>query len=285
MGKSLLFHLLSGIGLCALLFPGVPPARAGEPAATVRVNGSGASFAFMTPLIAAYRADHPELSFEMENPLGSSGAVKALLAGELDFAVISRPLRPAEREHGATAREYGRTPLVMVTEGQVPKSDISTGELEGIYGGKVRAWADGEPIRIVLRPKDDADTTILKGLSPGMAQAIETACAQPGMIVAATDPESNAMVAGLPGALGASALCGLKGDHRPLNVLSLDGIPGTLESMADGSYPLTKIFYLVTTSRISESTAKFLDFVHSPRGRRIAEESGVLVAGGNTAAP
>jgi phosphate transport system substrate-binding protein len=284
MGKSLLFHLLLGIGLCSALLPGVPPAQAGEPAATIRINGSGASFAFMKPLIDAYRAEYPELSFEMENPLGSSGAVKALLAGALDFAVISRPLRPAEREHGAMAREYGRTPLVMVTENQVPKSDISTGELERIYGGKVRAWADGEPIRIVLRPKDDTDTTILKGLSPDLAQAIETACVQPGMIVAPTDPESNAMVAKLPGALGASALCGLKGDHRPLNVLSLNGIPGTLATLADGSYPLTKIFYLVTTSRISESTAKFLDFVHSPRGRRIAEEAGILVADGNVPA-
>ncbi len=275
--KNSIIHRLICLGLCAMLFAWVSPVHGIESKATIRINGSGCSFALMKPLIDAYRSEHPQQNFELENPLGSSGAIKALLAGALDFAVSSRPLRPGEREQGATTYEYGRTPLLIVTEHRVPKSDISTRELENIYAGRVRTWIDGERIRVVLRPKDDSDTAILNGFSPGLAQALETARAQPGMIVAETDPESNALIARLPGAIGAAALCGLKGDYLPLNVLSLNGIPGTPATLADGSYPLAKSLHLVTSSETSAAARKFLDFIHSPQGRKIAEEAGVLV--------
>ena len=77
-------------------------ALAGE---LIRVNGSGAALDMMTLLNDAYQKLHPEIRIEMLKPLGSSGAIKALLAGALDLAVSSKTA--AARAGGAGRAEPG----------------------------------------------------------------------------------------------------------------------------------------------------------------------------------
>ena len=245
-------------------------------AETIRVNGSGSALDMMEPMIKAYARLHPEVRIVMEKPLGSSGALKALLAGALDITVSSKPLKPEEVAQGAQAREYGRTPLMFVTHRNVPRKDIKTRELEEIYAGNVRTWQNGEQLRLILRPEGDIDTTILRGLSPGMDSAITVARRQKGMMIAVTDPESNEAVAKTPGSLGASALTSLLVDRPALNPLSLNGVKATVKTLADGTYPLAKDIRFVTTNKTPPAALKFLEFVYSVQGQAIAEKAGVL---------
>ena len=232
----------------------------------------------MKPLIEAYRKSHPGTSFKMEKPLGSSGAIKALLAGIIDIALSSKPLPPEAVAKGAKIRYFGKTPLAIVTGKYISQNNISTIELENIYSGKTRQWPNGETIRVVLRPQHDVDTTILRGLSPGMDAAITRAMSQRGMIIAVTDPESDAAVAKTAGSLGASGLTGVLFSKKTLNVIALNGVMPSLKTLADGSYPLAKDIHFVTTGRLTSAAAKFLDFIFSNKGRAIAEKAGVLVA-------
>jgi len=247
-------------------------------AETIRINGSGSALDMMKPMIESYRRLHPEVSIVMEKPLGSSGALKALLAGALDITVSSKPLKPEELAQGARAREYGRTPLLFVTHREVRRTDISTREAEEIYLGKVRTWENDEQLRLVLRPEGDIDTVILRGLSPGMDGAIAVARRQKGMIVAVTDPEASEAVAKTPGSLGAASLTSLLVDKPALNPLSLNGVKATVKSLASGAYPLAKDIRFVTTDKTPPAAHKFLEFVYSARGRAIAEKAGVLVS-------
>lgn len=251
-----------------------PAAAVGE---RIRVNGSGAVLDLMTPLSGAYLTLHPEVRIEMEKPLGSSGALKALLAGALDLVASSKPLAPEQAAQGMRSRAFGKTPLVIVTERSVTRSDITTRELEEIYAGRRRSWPGGGQIRVVLRPEADRDTAILRGLSPGMNAAIDAAHSQPGMMVAVTDPESNEAVARMPGAVGASALCSLLIARPPLNALSLNGVRPTAAALRDGSYPLGKDIIFVTAADPPPAVTALLEFVFSPQGRAIAEGAGVWV--------
>lgn len=252
---------------------GRTPARAGE---TIRINGSGAPLDMMVPMNAAYQKEHPDIRIIMEKPLGSSGAIMALLGGALDLAVSSKTLTPEQLSQGAASREYGRTPLVIVTGKNVPITDITTRELEDIYAGKVRVWPNGERIRIVLRPRSDVDTAILQGLSPGMRRAVAIAQEHPGMVIAVTDPESNETVAGMAGAIGASGLCSLLVAKPAVRSLSLNGVkPGT-EALATRSYPLAKEIRFVTKGAPSRAVTDYLEFIYSAQGRAIASRAGVL---------
>ena len=217
------------------------------------------------------------VSFEMEKPLGSSGATKALLAGAIDIAITSKPLDPEVISQGGKIRQFGKTPLAIVTEKNNPKKTISTSELEDIYSGITKKWSNGQTIIVVLRPNEDVDTKILRGLSPGMAEAVTKAQRRRGMIIAVTDHESNEIVSKNIGGIGASGLTGVLVGKVPLNVLALNGVMPSRKTIADGSYPLAKDIHFVTTGKLPHTAAKFLDFIYSNKGRAIAENNGLLI--------
>ncbi len=246
-------------------------------AETLRINGSGIALEMMKPLVSAYAKRRPDVHIEMEKPLGSSGAVKALLADALDLVVSSKKLTPEQAARGATAMEFGQTPLAIVTEKSVPQSDITTRELEDIYAGRKTEWPGGEQIRVVMRPNTDIDTAILRGLSAGMDAAIDVARGHPGMLMAVTDPESNETVARTLGGIGASGLPGVLVGKAPLKLLSLNGVKPTVQALADGAYPLAKDIRFVTTGRAPAAVRDLLAFAYSAQGRAIAAEVGVLV--------
>ena len=246
----------------------------------VRVNGSGSGLHMMKPLIKAYALANPEAAIEMEKPLGSSGAIKALLAGAMDIAVSSRLLKPAEVSAGATLQPYGQTPLAIVANQDVGKKDVSSQELVDLYAGKIRNWPAGGQVRLVLRPVEDADTKIIRKFSPEMDAAMTSAQARPGMTVAVTDPEALEAIAKTSGALGASGLTGVMVEALPVNVMSVNGVGPTPEALATGAYPLAKTLDFVTMDTLPAPARKFLAFIYSPEGRTIAQSVGVQVTAG-----
>jgi len=246
-------------------------------AETVRINGSGSALSMLKPMVAAYLKSNRDVRIEIEKPLGSSGAIKALLAGALDVVASSRAPKPEEVAQGAQLRAFGRTPLVIVTEKSVNKLNITTKELEEIYTGKNSKWQNGETLRLVLRPRKDADTHILRGLSPGMNDAVNASLVRPGMLVAITDLDAYTTISKTPGALGASGLTSIITEKLPLNKLTLNGVAPTPTNLANGSYPLYKPIDFVTGSRTTPEAQKFINFVYSPQGRAIASKVGVLV--------
>src|SRR5512143_2431497 len=78
---------------------------------TVRINGTGSALDMVKPLIKAFTKKTSNVHIEMGRPLGSSGSVKALLAGALDIAVIGSPLAAEDIAKGARQSAYGSTPL------------------------------------------------------------------------------------------------------------------------------------------------------------------------------
>lgn len=267
---SLFFILL--IALASFAAP--PDLLAGN---IIRINGSGSALDMLKPIMETYRKDHRDAVFQIERPLGSSGAIRALTAGAIDIAAVSRALKPEEIARGIKLKSFGKTPLAIVTEKKVPLKTISTKELENIYSGKNINWPNGEAIRVILRPKEDADTKILASFSPGMAEAISKARQRRGVMIAVTDPESNEVVSGTIGGIGTSGLTNVIVDKLPLNVLALNGIPPSRQNLANGIYPLSKDISFVTTGKLSDAAANFLEFIYSKRGRALAEKAGVLI--------
>ena len=251
------------------------------PAADViRINGSGSGLNMIQPITKAYAKTHPEVQFEMDNPLGSSGSIKALLSGVLDIAVSSRPLNPQETASGAILWKYGQTPLAIVTNRDVGKKNITTQELVTFYRDRTANWPDSKKVRLILRPLEDTDTRIIRNLSPEMDAAMTIAQEQPGMMVAVTDPEAAEAIARTPGALGAAGLTGIIVERLSLNVMTLNGVEPTPEMLGKGVYPLGKELNIVTSGTLTEPVRKFLSFVHSLEGRHIAQSVGVWITVG-----
>ncbi len=247
--------------------------RAGEP---VRVAGTGGAVAAMTRLAVEAAIQDPSLAVRVLPSLGSTGAIKALADGALDLAIIARPLRATERALGIAGWKLARSPLLFAVGPGVEASDLTTDDLVAIYLGTRLTWPDGQRLRLVLRQDTDADTGILRTLSPGMSAAVEAAGRRPGMLVAVSNTECNEILARMPGALGPSSLIQLRSELRPLRALRLNGVEPTLENLESGRYPLEKPLHVAFRSPAPEGVRKFVAFLASPRARALLRELGAL---------
>lgn len=243
-------------------------------AETVRIGGTGAALGAMERLAAELRRRDPSFAFEVLTNLGSGG-VKALAKGAIQVAVASRPLKAEELQPNLRVAEYARTPFVLVTA-KPGVTGLSAAQLAELYGRQAR-WPDGTPVRLVLRPAVDVDHALLAGVSPAMPGVLADALAREGMVVAATDREAADAIERLPGALGTSSLALVLSENRRLTPLAIDGVRPSPQTLADGSYRFGKSLWLVVPTKPTPMTARFLEFLASPDGRKILADTGHLL--------
>lgn len=240
----------------------------------IRTGGTGFGLGIMNILAGSYEKNHPGVRVEILPSLGSSGGIKALLQGTIDFSVSGRPPRDEDVSQGGNAVELVRTPFVFIVNAKTRKSDITGVELEKIYSGVMSVWPDGSRIRLVLRPKTETDTKIVESLSPAMERAVASAQSREGMILAVTDQESTDTVEKTPGALGGSTLMQVLAERKRVNILRFNGVEPSVAGIRDGSYPLVKTLYLVTSPKTSPEARQFIEFVRSKKGESILREYG-----------
>lgn len=270
---------ISAAILGAALTMGLAGAPAPARAETITVGGTGSAAPLIERLASAYKSQKPDFSIKIiDPPIGSNGAIRAVLSGAIDLAFPGKPLTAEERAKGGQDWELGRTPFLLATSKEAPPAGFSSEQLAAIYGGEVSAWPDGSPIRLVLRSPSESDTRLLRELSPAMDAAVEVALARAGMLVAANDLENVDMLEKTPGSLGATNLALLRARDCKLNAIPLNGVEPTLANLAQGRYPYAKSQYVVRGSKLAPAAEGFLAFVLSASGGALLDGAGYLSA-------
>ena len=126
-------------------------------AETLTLGGTGTDLATMRILGEAFGKLSPPTRLEIQPSIGSSGGIKAVLAGALDIAISARPLKEAERTLGALEWAYAKTPLVLTTHKNIRQTELTRAEVIAIYDGTLKTWKDGATLRLVLRPQTETD--------------------------------------------------------------------------------------------------------------------------------
>ena len=255
--------------LVVLLVSG-PRSAAAE---TIRISGTGGAIGTMRILGEAFRKIHPGIRVDILSGMGSSGGIKAALAGRLDIGLSAQRLSDEERAQGLIETRYARTPFVFAVNGSLKLVGLTMEGVAAIYAGK-RDWENGKRIRLVLRPPEDSDIPVLKGMSPAMSAAVDIALRRKGMIMATTDHDAVDAIETVPSAFGGTTLALILSEKRALRVLALDGVVPSVRTMADRSYRYTKTFFIVTRKNPPDPVRLFIDFVRSPAGAAILAKNG-----------
>jgi phosphate transport system substrate-binding protein len=243
----------------------------------LKTSGAGGALEAIRLLGEEFGKLHPDVKIAVLPGLGSTGAIKAVLAGSLDIAVSARPIHPEESRNGAVPARYAATPFVFGTAVRTKPEGFTIEEYVGIFAGTRKAWPDGTPIRLVLRPDLDSHNIALKHMSPAMEPALKQALSRKGMLVATTDIESADMIEKVPGALGTTTLGQILAEKRKIRPLEVNGVAPTIDALKDGSYPYSKTLLLVTRGSAAGNAGRFVEFVRSGEGRRILAKTGHLV--------
>lgn len=253
--------------VCLLLTGHAAPSVAAE---TLRVAGTGSSAPLVTKLFAAFRRQAPAAELVLSSPpLGSGGALRALASGGINIALIGRPLAQSEAAAFGRSWPLASTPFVLATQGGRRASGFSRDELAAVYEGRLRHWDDGKPIRLVLRASMEADTRVLKSLSPAMAAAVDAATQRPGMAQGQDDLSTVDLLRQVPGSLGPTSLGLLRTLDLRLDLLPLDGIAPTVDNLKSGRYPWRKTLTVVLPTRPSALAERFAAFLASPEAAEV----------------
>lgn len=245
-------------------------------AETIKIGGTGAALGTMQLLGDAFVKLHPEHIVKTVPSLGSSGGIKALLGGVIEIAVSGRDVKPEERAGGLNSFKYAVTPFVFATHRQAPELRLTKESIADIYSGKTQKWPNGQPIRLVMRPKTEGDTALIEKISPAIESAVESALAKPGMAIAITDTDSADQIEKFPNSFGTSTLALILSESRALKVLAVEGVMPSVRSLSDGTYPYYKDCYIVVSNKPSIGARQFVEFINTAKGREILQKNGHL---------
>jgi phosphate transport system substrate-binding protein len=267
---------ISTSALAAFVFlSGLLTADHAASAQPLRMGGTGSSIGMLLKVGGEFAAATGGGKVDIIPSLGSTGAIHALADGKLDIAVSARPLKPAESAQGLHQVLVLRTAYVLATSHRTP-NELKTADLPKIFSASKPVWADGTPIRLILRPRSETDTKLLGDLFPGLGDAIENLRRHAEVPIAATDQDNADMAERQPGSLTGTTLAQLISEHRRLQVVKLDGVEPTLANFENGSYRFGKALYLILRPNDAAAAQEFIAFLRSPQGEKALRETGTL---------
>ncbi|MCA9718920.1 MAG: substrate-binding domain-containing protein [Myxococcales bacterium] len=265
--------------------PGAPAfvAALGEqdPDSRVHIAGSGSNLSLTRRLVDAYLEAHPvgrsgrPAQLVVFESIGSTGGVKATHDGVIDLGLISRPLRPRERELGLLTIPYARVAVVAAVNVTVPDRSLRTAELIEIYGGARRTWSDGSRIVVLQRERGDSSHEAFGRVHPAFTAANDEAYQRGLWRVVYRDSAMQEALMSTPRAIGLFD-AGVVTSERlhSIELLAIDGVAPSPENMSNGSYPYFKDLAFISAGPPRGLAADFVDFVASPAGRAIIRANG-----------
>ncbi|MBM3497788.1 MAG: phosphate ABC transporter substrate-binding protein, partial [Armatimonadetes bacterium] len=253
MGPSSVWSRTAAAVLLVVCLAGLPACRPSQRGG-LTVAGSTSVQPIAELLAERYMATRPGAVVSVQGG-GSSAGIRAALSGAAEIGMSSRELKPDET--GLEEFVMARDAIALIVHPSNPVQALTTEQARGIFSGRFARWEQvgGEPGEITFITREEGSGT--RGAFEEMVMGEETEIAPEGIVQDSTGA-ARAIVAGDPNAIAYISL----GMATPeVRVVALDGVAPTEESAADGSYPLTRPFLLLTKGRPTSQAQAFLDFL------------------------
>lgn len=242
---------------------------------TITITGTGSSIGTMQLMAKGFQKKHPGVTIKVLPSIGSTGGIRAVTEDRIDIGLSYRSLTPEERSENIIEEPYGRTLYIFGVQASNPVQGLTLAEIEEIYAGKRKSWADGTPIRLILRPVSDGYTAYLAGINPGLKAASIKAHSVPGVFVGDTDQEAAIQNEKTPGSFGTTTLSTIISEKRKIKALFIDGVAPTTSNASTGKYPHTITLSLVYRKDKYKGAVKdFIEFVFSREGNKLLSDNG-----------
>jgi phosphate transport system substrate-binding protein len=241
------------------------PAPSSVPANTqVRIDGATSMVTINKNLKTAIEKQYPGVQILTQSN-GSEPGLKALQAGTIDLAAVSRPLTPQEAASGLESVPMSRDPIAVVVGSTNPVGDtLTSAQIADIFSGKITDWSQvgGQgKIRIINRAAASGTRQVfqdlfLKGATFGTGANVNT------LTQDATTPLLRAL--GADG-IGYATYYQVAA-QTTVRVLSVDGI-----SPSKPEYPYQRSFLYVYKTPPNPAVKAFLGYALSPEGQQASK--------------
>lgn len=242
----------------------------------------------------AYAKVEPSVSVEVSGG-GSGVGIAALINGTAEIANASRVLEPEEREKAKAKAGTDPKEILVAYDGLAiyvhksnPLEQISVEELSELYreNGSIDNWsqlgvkipdARGDEIVRVSRQNNSGTYHYFREHVVGKKNDFKL-----GSLDMNGSKDVVEQVGKTPGAMGYSGLGYATPAVKILKVSAKKGQPGVMpsnESILDGTYPIARPMFMYTPGEPSPAAKKYLEWVLSPEGQKVVEETGYVPLG------
>ena len=260
-----------------------------------RLNGAYALYPIYAAMVQGMYPETVAWDYKYLDTDGSDTIYDELLKGERDLIFALAPSKKQTEEAEQAGVKYELTPFCMdafvfYVNAKNPVDGLTTEQIKGIYSGRITDWKEvgaSSSTKIVPFQRNEgsgSQTTLQKlmGDTPIMPPLKEDRLGGMGDIIHDTANYRNYRAAlGFSFRYYSTEL--LRNDQ--IKLLSIDGVAPTVENIRNGSYPLVATAYMVTARPRSENMRRIVDFMLSPEGQKLVEDTGYVPLGTNPAAP
>ncbi len=237
----------------------------------------------------AYRKVKPDLDIAVTGG-GSGTGIAALINGTVDIANASREMKDNEI---ADAQKNGINPvehtvavdaLAIIVNKQNPVSQLTIDQLSDIFTGRATNWKDvgGDDAPIVLVSRETNSGThvyfleevVRKGDKENKDVFAPQTLLMPSSVGITSEVQRN------PHAIGYDGLGYVDTETEKLIAVAKDAsapyILPSVETGADGTYPISRGLYMYTTGAPNADIDDYLTWIRGPDGQKIVANLGFV---------
>jgi phosphate transport system substrate-binding protein len=249
---------------------------------SINVEGSDTIVNMGQAWAEAFMEEEPGVMVSVKGG-GSGTGIAALLNGTVDFANASRAIKDEEIEEAEglgvdpVEHEVAIDGIAVIINPANTVTEMTMEQLGQVYRGEVTNWSEvgGADADIVLLGRDTSSGTYeyFKEAVVWGADGDEALEYSPSMNNLASNQAIVDEVKNNEAAIGYVGLGYLDPD---VTVASIDGVQASVDTAADGSYPISRFLYMYSDGDPEGVLAAYLDWILGDEGQAIAEDQGFV---------
>jgi phosphate transport system substrate-binding protein len=235
------------------------------------VTGSSTIAPLVADAAKLYEASHPGVRIEVQSG-GSSRGISDATSGVAELGMVSRALKDGE-ETKLTAHTIAMDGVCVVIHRDNPVKQLDKQQLIDVYTKKITNWKDvgGKDAAIVVANKAEGRSTLEIFLH---YLGLDNADVKADVVVGENLHVIHSVVSN-PNTVGYVSIGTASAEEKagtPIKLVVTGNIVPTMESVKDGSFPITRPLNVVTDAETSPAARAFLDYLMSTEINGIIEK-------------
>lgn len=252
----------------------------------VTIEGSNTVYKIIDVTSKMFAQTHPGVIVSVTGS-GTGSGLTALIDGQADIAMASRPYKDTEQTAANGSLEavaFAKDALSIVTHASANPLDLTIDVARAIFNGTISDWSHpavnttglSGTIQVVVRESGSGTRDAFNELVMGDSTQLEPGSAY---VSSAIQKSSNQLikdaVASNPNYIG---YIGLGYIDSEVQAATINGIEPTLENVLNDSYFIQRELFLITSGIPDGMVWEFINWSMSPEGQDLVLESGFINA-------
>lgn len=254
--------------------------RDGGASSQINIEGSTTVWKIMETSHQEFMDAHPSVTVTV-SATGSGSGITALIDGQCDVAMASRPYKESENDAAGgqlTDFAIAKDALSIIVHADADPLDITLEEAKQIFSGEITNWDDpavseagltGE-IQVVVRESGSGTRATFNDIIMGEEDYVE------GAIEKTSNQLIKDAVAANDNYIG---YVGLGYVDSSVDAVSLGGVAPSQATVVDGTYPISRSLFLITMGEPEGLIKEFINFHFSPTVQYIVDDVGFIAVG------